>query len=653
MQDKYTGSLSLKWYNKQKTIILQNEENKKSSDDIAPYINWINKDESLYYEINDDEGRGLKPFWVDANDIRVKEARPLVFKHSYKTNSKDKEGSLPGLATNLFVEESKKENIETDNILIRGDNLMALNSIHRMFENNPKKEKVKCIYIDPPYNTDQAFDNYDDSLAHSEWLTMMRDRLIILKKLLREDGVIFIQIDQKELAYLKIICDEIFGRDNFLIQINWQRTSQRTVLGQGATAVINIVEYILVYVNNLEFKNDAIWKIDKYFESDDKVFGQYGLLVESEGERKLFKELEYKGDIIRFYKHKNPIITNISKENKTFPYYIKNIELIARRDAQQKESSLEQMILSHIEKDGSLFSVERVLKQGKHKGTVKKTLYQNENVIYYLNTYSKVIDGKLHRKVDMNNMWLDSEISSAGIAEEGGVVFKRSKKPEALIERILNMCTVEGDLVLDSFAGSGTTLATAHKMKRNWIGIEVGKHCEDFIIERLKKVINGDDQSGISRNNEVNWKGGGAFNYYTLGNSIIKLNKDGSIDFNWKLGKQFIEESFLYSYDYEIIQDFDFSSDKLFSNKLEAPKVGIQKHGNKTRVAIITLCTPDDDDIMLKYEELHSMYKKVMDKYKPEFINVFTNKGVEIAFETKPEKLEVIKIPTAIYSAND
>jgi adenine-specific DNA-methyltransferase len=261
----------------------------------------------------------------------------------------------------------------------------------------------------------------------------------------------------------------------------------------------------------------------------------------------------------------------------------------------------------------------------------------------------KEINGKKVPTVPLTNIWTD--IAWEGIASEGSVEFPKSKKPERLLRRIINMSTEPGDYVFDCFGGSGTTFAVAHKMNRKWIGIEIGKHSETHIIERLKSIINGTDQTGISK--EVGWNGCGSFKYYHLGESIVKLSKDQSVDFNWKLGKSFIEESFLLSYDYELLTDFNLNEDKLFKDEADSPKIGIQKIGNKVRIAIVTLCPPDSDSIMLKYDELHGMYKKVMDKYKPEFINVFTNKGVEIAFETKPEKLEVIKVPTAIYSAND
>jgi len=158
-------------------------------------LNWINKDKSLYYEIDENEGRGIKPVWVDKEDIRVSEPRILNFVKSYGGE-------------------------DSENLLIRGDNLLVLRTLVEQFKNKPEKDKIKCIYIDPPYNTGNAFDKYDDHLKHSEWLTMMRDRLQLLRRLLRKDGAIFVQIDYIEVAYLKAIMDEIFGRNNFIQMIN-------------------------------------------------------------------------------------------------------------------------------------------------------------------------------------------------------------------------------------------------------------------------------------------------------------------------------------------------------------------------------------------------------------------------------------------------
>jgi hypothetical protein len=654
MKDKYTGSLGLEWYNKQKTILLRDENNSKETDVPAPSVNWINKDEALFYEIIDQEGKGLEPYWVDRNDIRVKEARPLIFKKAYEAIMTSKEGTLPGLDLKYSIKEisNEKEANEIENILIKGDNLLALNTLKKHFDKLSEMEKVKCIYIDPPFNTGQAFEYYEDNLAHSEWLTLMRDRLILLKGLLRFDGFIIIHLDNVEIHYCKVMLDEIFGRNNFITHIAYERSAVAG-LGQGGLFV-NTAEAILIYHNG-EPKSNVIYEVE---DLPIKTMKRYNKYVVSFGEKELVKELKSKSNDlpIKIYKHKNYEIETISMAKAEERYselqeiYRANLETIFRPFLVQQENEFQHELMSHMD-EKSLYSVEYIPSRGKNKDQLTTLHYMGHGLFAWLKDTTEESEDGLGKKTKMSNFWRHSEIPKADLHNEGGVSFARNKKPENLLARLIEFSTDEGDTILDCFGGSGTTFATAHKMGRNWIGIELGDHIESLIIPRLKNVLDGTDQTGISK--KMNWKGGGSFKYYQLGESIIKIGKDKSVDFNWKLGKSFIEESFLLSYDYELLTDFNLNEDKLFKDETDSPKIGIQKIGNKIRIAIITLCPPDSDNIMLKYDELHGMYKKVMDKYKPEFINVFTNKGVEIAFETKPEKLEVIKVPTAIYSAND
>jgi adenine-specific DNA-methyltransferase len=217
------------------------------------------------------------------------------------------------------------------------------------------------------------------------------------------------------------------------------------------------------------------------------------------------------------------------------------------------------------------------------------------------------------------------------------------------LKRIIEVAnSKEGDYVLDCFAGSGTTCAVAHKMKRKWIGVEIGNHADTHILPRLKSVVSGTDESGVSE--ATSWQGGGSFKYYQLGQSIIKINKEGTGDFNWSLGKKFIEESFLLSYDYTIDSTIDLAADKLFSDKENLPVIGVQKIGSKNRVAIVSLNEPKGKLGNITYDELQSLYKTVKKKFAPEYINIFTNRGIEIAYDSKPDDLEVIKVPSAIFA---
>jgi adenine-specific DNA-methyltransferase len=214
--------------------------------------------------------------------------------------------------------------------------------------------------------------------------------------------------------------------------------------------------------------------------------------------------------------------------------------------------------------------------------------------------------------------------------------------------KIISLSTKEGDYVLDSFGGSGTTFAVAQKMKRRWIGVEIGSHCENVIIERLKKVILFQDKLGITE--EANYQGGGSFKFYKLGQSIIKLDENGNGDFNWSLGKKYIEESLLLSYDYSVDSSTNLNDDQLFEVKNSQPTIGIQKVGIKLRVAIVSLNEPKGKMGIMPYEEIQSIYKTIKKKFSPTYINIFTNRGVEIAYDSKPDDLEIIKVPHAIFA---
>ena len=641
MKDKYTGSLSLEWYNKQKAILVKDENNTKATDIPAPKMNWINKDDALFYEIVDEEGRGLKPYWVNNNDIRVKESRPMHFIKGWRADMVSKPGTLEGFDEKISLKEIKNEEAEIKNILIKGDNLLALNSLKQLLSTKSEIEKVKTAYLDVPYNTDSSFQHYDDSLEHSEWLTMMRDRMLLVWELLRDDGCLFVHLDDKESSYCKVMLDEIFGRNNYCNQIV---ISTNKPFGFKGTSkdLFKQANHILFYAKNKEVFTQKKIFIEKGYDTAYNMVFKDMTLPEKKWE---WIKIQDAVAIEKGYKDAKEAREKLSKEemeDEIAQFALRNAERVFQTAAAGGGAFLKR-------KETIEYSKENKNKIVRHPNDDMDYMFiGGRRVIFYkeriVNINGLMIPGEI-----ITDMWDD--ISFEGLAHEGGIDFPKSKKPEKLIQRIIDISSEPGDLVLDVFAGSGTTLAVAHKMNRRWIGVELGKHAESLIIPRLKSVIDGSDQSGISKTE--NWKGGGSFKYYKLGQSIISLKKDNSIDFNWQLGKSFIEQSLLLSYDYEMINDFNFNEGKLFKDDSETPKIGIQKIGNKVRIAIVTLCPPDSDSIMLKYDELHGMYKKVMDKYKPEFINVFTNKGVEIAFETKPEKLEVIKVPTAIYSAND
>jgi DNA modification methylase len=618
MAKQYKGSLSLDWYNKQKAILLRSENETKSNTDIpAPKINWVNKEEALFYEINEEEGRGIAPYWVDRNDIRVKEARPLIFKKAYKAIPKDKAGFLPGMSVEYSIQEIDNDDDDIDNILIKGDNLLALNTLKKIFENKPEEEKVKCIFIDPPYNTGKAFKNYDDNLEMSSWLTLMRDRFEILKGLLRNDGYIFVILDDNAIFHCKLLMDEIFGKSNFLGDIVWQ--SRKSV--SNDTFVSLSTNHILLYAKNIEVNSKADFKLeadeDKFSNPDNDPRGKW--VADPFDAPEIRANLTYK-------------IVNPNTGEEHYP-------TSGRHWATEESKYLKLLEDNRIvfgKKGTTKPQLKRFWTEAKNKGKTPTTLW-----------FDEILEDDYPNPA----LWTDLPTTTNGTQDLeklfGSKVFD-NPKPEGLIERVIKLSTSENDVVLDCFGGSGSTFATAHKMGRRWLGVEVGEHSETIIVERLKKIIDNKDKTGISKS--VNWQGGGSFKFYHLGDSIIKINEDGTGDFNWNLSKEFIQESFLSSYDYIIDNTIDFKEGELFIDKKNQPIVGVQNVGTKKRIAVITLNEPNGKLTTLSYDEMQSIYKTIKKKYSPEYINIFTNRGVEIAYDSKPDDLEVIKIPNAIFA---
>ena len=640
MAKKYKGSLSLEWYNKQKAILLRSDEETNSASDIpAPIINWVNKDDALFYELNQEDGRGVAPFWVEKNDIRVKEARPLIFQNAYKAVVKDKAGSLPGIISVFEVEKINQDDSTIENILIKGDNLLALNTLKKIFANKPENEKIKCACIDPPFNTSYAFENYDDNLEHSEWLTMMRDRLLIIKELLRDDGVIFIILDDKEASYCKLLLDEIFGRQNYCNEII-VKTSSSYGFKSTSKDLLKQANHILFYA-----KNKEVFDLKKVFiEKDYDISYKYIFIntddtPEKDWQWKLVRD--HFSEIMGYSNYK-VFINEVGENdfnNQLFSFILENASRIFRTASVSGGAYLKRK--STIEKSKGIKN-----KIVRHPNDDMDYMFiGGERVIFYSERLTEINGLMLPAEV-ITDIWTDIPIE--GLAVEGGVDFPKGKKPEKLIQRLLEISTSKDDIVLDIFGGSGTSLAVSHKLNRKWVGVEMGKQADTHIVKRMNEVLSGIDQTGISR--EINWKGGGSFKYYHLGESIIQLNDDGTGDFNWSLGKEFIQESFLSSYDYIIDTSIDFQEGELFSDKKHHPLVGVQTIGTKKRVAIITLNEPKGKLETLSYEEMQSIYKTVKKKFSPEYINIFTNRGIEIAYDSKPDDLEVVKIPNAIFS---
>jgi adenine-specific DNA-methyltransferase len=576
-------------------------------------LNWINKDKSLYYEY-DKDGNPSKPIWVGKNDIRVAEPRILKLVKEYGDCSKLKD--------------------PLDNVLIKGDNLLALRTLVELFKDRSEKDKVKCVYLDPPFNTGNAFENYEDNLAHSEWLSMMKDRLISIRSLVKDEGIIMVHIDYQELSYLKVLMDELFGRNNYIGQINWQRVPEgRTLLGQGESDLTKSTEYILIYSKN-RIKGKLNKDVKKFIDSTDKIVDQYSTILNVKDEGKLVDSfIDSSGEEVKVFIHKNFELNNLSKKvlrenrDKYIADFIKNYKKMVQSVGIQTESTSQQKILSYCSDKDTLYSVEYTPSKGKRKKIKLKSYYYNGRKFLFSKDYSTLIKGKLFRESDMNDFWRSEELPVTGTAKEGNVNFRRSKKPEALIKRILKLSTAEDEIVLDSFLGSGTTAAVAHKMNRRWIGIEIGNHADTHCVKRLNLVINKNnpDKTGISKDKDINWKGGGGFRYYRLGDTLIKDN-----DINWELNKNG-----------ELIAKAVFLNTGFkFEKKIQE---GVFFGKRKTKHA---LCIIDKDLKVLTKKELESIINKIPKDY--DLLEVFTNLGLALKQDELKESIQIKKIPYAI-----
>lgn len=424
------------------------------------------------------------------------------------------------LEPRILIEDKSKSygDPNTENMLIHGDNLLALKALE-----NDYSGKIQCIYVDPPFNTGQAFDFYDDDLEHSIWLDLIYKRIKILYGLLKEDGLFWIHLDDVEVHYCKIMLDEIFNRSNFVSHITYERLAVAG-LGQGGY-LVNTTEHILLYKKSILPEKENL----SYAELGLNIIKRYNHYVSNFGTRKLVKEFVAKsnGEKVKIYEHSDVEIETISLKNITEreeeirQQFVKHIDTLFRGNRVQKENEFQNDIIAGMEK-GKFYSVDYVPSRGKYRDQETTLYYSNCELLSWLKDTSSVEDGRITKSQKMTTLWKHGEIPKADIANEGGVYFPRSKKPEQLLKRIIEMSTKEGDYVLDSFLGSGTTAATAHKMGRKWIGIEMGEHAYSHCQKRLCNVIDG-EQTGISKS--VNWHGGGGFKFYELAEPLLVKNK--------------------------------------------------------------------------------------------------------------------------------
>lgn len=369
-----------------------------------------------------------------------------------------------------------------DDVLIQGDNLLALKALESQYAG-----RVDCVFIDPPYNTGSAFEHYEDGLEHSVWLTMIRERLEIIRKLLSKKGSLWITIDDNESHYLKVLCDEVFGRSNFIANVVWQKRTSR----ENRAAIGSSHDHILVYA----VKPAVEWKLNR-----NKLAPRETGYSNPDGDtRGVWKSVPFSAQGYRpnqMYKITTPT------------------GVVLDPPPGRCWGATEPVFRKYLEEGRVYFP-----KGGDGRPRIKQYPDEQEGLV-------------------PTTWWPASECSDNEAAKKESIALFGNNpfatpKPEALLERVIAIASDPGDLILDSFAGSGTTGAVAHKMGRRWIMVELGDHAVTHIVPRLKKVIGGDDPGGVTE--ATGWKGGGGFRFYRLAPSLLEKDRFG----NWVIAKEY------------------------------------------------------------------------------------------------------------------
>jgi adenine-specific DNA-methyltransferase len=373
-----------------------------------------------------------------------------------------------------------------DNQLIFGDNLLALKALEQEYTG-----KVKCVFIDPPYNTGSAFTHYDDGVEHSIWLSLMRDRLEIIRRLMSADGSLWITIDDNEAHYLKVICDEIFGRANFVANIVWQKRTSR----ENRAAIGSAHDHLLLYAKSGALK----WK-----DARNTLPSNEDGFANPDGDRRgPWRSIPFSAQGFR--------------PNQMYDIIAPSGAVLAPPKG-RCWAATEPVFKQHVADNRVYFP-----NNGTGRPRIKQFLGEQGGLVPMTWWDASTFGDNETSKKEILALFPDSEPFG-------------TPKPEELLRGVIHIATNPGDLVLDSFAGSGTTGAVAHKMGRRWIMIELGDHCHTHIIPRLKKVIDGEDQGGISK--AVNWQGGGGFRYYRLAPSLLQQDRWGQ----WIINKDYNAE---------------------------------------------------------------------------------------------------------------
>lgn len=439
-----------------------------------------------------------------------------------------------------------------DNMLIHGDNLLALKALEQDFSG-----KIKCIYIDPPYNTGQALPFYDDGIEHSIWLSLMKERFEILRRLLSSDGVLFCQLNDDEMAYGKILLDEVFGRKNFLNQVSVKMKLTAGASGGGEDKKLKKnIEYILIFCKDKDgdsgfrkfndiYDEEDLFDVISSMDDDGKSWKYTSILLDKGTFLESRTIYDGSGEEIIVNKYTNAkrtTINNFIKEGKNIEdiYFQYFDRIFSDTNAQ---TSIRTRIIDEFHNLGDSEILESIYtpKSGRDKGKIVRHYYISKSIrrVIWLKDTAIKKKNKIVKMEKVGTYWDGFALNN--LTKEGGVRFPQGKKPESLIKKILELATNPGDLVLDSFLGSGTTAAVAHKMGRRWIGIELGDHCYTHCLPRLQKVINGEDEGGITKT--VSWHGGGGFRFYELAPSLIKTDNWGNPVINPRYNPEMLAEA--------------------------------------------------------------------------------------------------------------
>lgn len=474
---------------------LTNENGEFLSESREVVLSWPYKDCMLEGGQTKEDAKRQEIFWNEtlAPDEINRLTEPKALCHFRRYDSKGEHE-----ATELHSD---------DNLIIKGNNLLALYSLRERFRNS-----VKLIYIDPPYNTGNDSFGYNDSFNHSTWLTFMKNRLEVAKELLRNDGMIFMSINHIELGYVLVLMDLVFGKENKL-PISTLKVGTTASYRAINECPVNVTEYVIGYTKNPQTKANKVYREAQYTEDYSHVIINKSEPVENWKVVPIMEAVQLENGFFSIDDTKKKLGNAWSqyKYQLMCDFAMKHKDSVVSLNTLQKPSpSVAKIVQESKNNPNKVYEIER-------EGLNSIYCYNGRSLAFFSSKFREV-NGKLQPSEILTNLW--SDISFLGIGPEGAVTLANGKKPEALIERIILLSTSKNDLVLDFHLGSGTTAAVAHKMGRQYIGVEQLDYKENDSVVRLQNVING-DPSGVSNSNH--WQGGGSFVYCELAQANQQL----------------------------------------------------------------------------------------------------------------------------------